>query len=78
MGPFKKWEVDFIGPLSKMASKNQYIIVAMDYIMKWVEAKVVKRAIQEVVTNFIYGHVNICRFRCPLELTQIFVVFLAK
>jgi hypothetical protein len=38
--PFKKWGLDFIG-LVKLASRmlgNQYILVAINYVTKWVEA----------------------------------------
>jgi hypothetical protein len=39
--PFQKWGLDFIG-LVKLVGKlsgNQYILVAIDYATKWVEAQ---------------------------------------
>jgi hypothetical protein len=37
--PFKKWSLDFVGPISPMSHKKNYILVCTDYVMKWVEEK---------------------------------------
>ena len=36
--PFEKIGIDIVGPLPITARKNRYIVVAMDYLMKWPEA----------------------------------------
>lgn len=54
IGPFEKWGVDFVRPLPKTQHKNQYLIVATDYLTKWSEAQPVKRATQDVAIEFIY------------------------
>ncbi len=39
--PFQKWGLDFIRPI-KRASRllsNRYILVAIDYVTKWMEAR---------------------------------------
>jgi hypothetical protein len=64
---FEKWGVDFVGPLPKSSRRNEYLIVATDYMTKWAEALPVKRATQTVTSDFIFHHI-VCRFGCPLEI----------
>ena len=45
--PFYQIGIDFVGPLPKTSNGNKYIIVAMDYLTKWPEAKAVPRATAE-------------------------------
>lgn len=37
--PFRKWGMDFVGPLIKTANKNAYLITAIDYGTGWAYAK---------------------------------------
>ncbi|GJU56355.1 reverse transcriptase domain-containing protein [Tanacetum coccineum] len=39
--PFYKWGIDIAGPFPKGPGKVKFLIVAMDYFTKWIEAKVV-------------------------------------
>ncbi|XP_074336713.1 uncharacterized protein LOC141673883 [Apium graveolens] len=41
--PFYMWGIDLVGPLPKSSKQCQYIIVAVDYFIKWVEAKPLAR-----------------------------------
>jgi hypothetical protein len=65
--PFEKWGVDFVGPLPKSSRRNEYLIVATDYMTKWAKALPVKRATQTVASDFIFYHI-VYRFGCPLEI----------
>lgn len=66
-GVFEKWGVDFVGPLPVTAKRNEYLIVATDYLSKWAEAAPVKNCNQKTAADFIYNQV-ICRYGCPLEI----------
>ncbi len=51
-----KWGFDFMG-LVKLVVKyieNQYIIIAIDYITKWVEAKAFCDNMAKSIAKFIY------------------------
>ncbi len=67
--PFQKWGLDFIG-LVKHVSRlwgNWYILIATDYVTKWVEA-------QAFLTKHYYSNFQVCigtrssKFGCPLTI----------
>ena len=62
--PFERIGIDFVGPLSRTRNGNRYILVAMDYLTKWPEAKAMDKATAENVTEFIYKEI-ICRHGTP-------------
>nr|GFC82828.1 reverse transcriptase domain-containing protein [Tanacetum cinerariifolium] len=37
--PFYKWRIDIAGPFLEGPGKVKFLIVAMDYFTKWIEAK---------------------------------------
>jgi len=52
--PFKRWALDFVGPFKPPSNQKSYILVATDYVIKWVETVSFPRAIEETTINFIF------------------------
>ena len=66
---FKIWAIDFIGPFPALTRRTgaHYILTAVEYVTKWVEAEPVKTFSSEVAPKFIYEDI-ITRYGCPLTL----------
>ncbi|XP_060211889.1 uncharacterized protein LOC132639463 [Lycium barbarum] len=63
--PFVACGMDVIGPIEPAASNgHQFILVAIDYFTKWVEATSHKSVIKKMVADFIRNNI-ICRFGIP-------------
>uniref|UniRef100_A0A671L2F5 Integrase catalytic domain-containing protein n=1 Tax=Sinocyclocheilus anshuiensis TaxID=1608454 RepID=A0A671L2F5_9TELE len=64
------WEyvgVDFVGPLPRTASGNQYILVFVDYFSKWVEASAVREASAQGAASKFVGDI-FARYGAPRHL----------
>nr|GEW92471.1 DNA-directed DNA polymerase [Tanacetum cinerariifolium] len=59
---FYVWGIDFMGPFSSSRG-NRYILVAVDYLSKWVEAKALPTNDARVVVKFLKS--LFARFRTP-------------
>jgi hypothetical protein len=69
--PFMKWGLHFMGLIKSVARYigNQYIIITIDYIIKWVEAKALRDNIAKSTTKFIYEQIIIW-FGCLTHLVN--------
>jgi hypothetical protein len=65
--PFEKWALDFVGPISPMSCKTNYVLVCTDYVTKWVEEKSLFRDSKKSVVEFIYEDIFTC-FGVPREI----------
>ena len=66
--PFSIWGIDIIGKISpKSSNGHEYILVAIDYFTKWVEAASYVRLTAARVAKFIKSHI-IYRYGVPHEL----------
>nr|GEY64880.1 hypothetical protein [Tanacetum cinerariifolium] len=59
--PFYKWGIDIAGPFLEGLGKVKFLIVAMDYLTKWVEAKAVATITGRQVKKFVWDNI-VCRF----------------
>ncbi|MCO5574838.1 hypothetical protein L7F22_028631 [Adiantum nelumboides] len=50
-GPFEKWGIDSMGPLLKMKNGKLYILVAIDYMTRWIKAQSVARVNERIVSR---------------------------
>jgi len=62
--PFYQIGIDFVGPLPRTQKGNRYIIVAMDYLTKWPEARPTPTNTAAEAEKFIYEDI-ICQHGCP-------------
>ncbi|KAL2474516.1 KRAB-A domain-containing protein 2-like [Abeliophyllum distichum] len=53
---FDVWDIDFMGPFPSSFS-NQYILVAVDYVSKWVEAVALPTNDARVVIDFLKKYI---------------------
>ena len=66
--PFLVWGIDIVGNISpKSSSGHEFILIAIDYITKWVEAASYVKLTSVRVASFIRSHI-ICRYGVPHEL----------
>ncbi|PIN01369.1 DNA-directed DNA polymerase [Handroanthus impetiginosus] len=60
---FDVWGIDFMGPFPPSYG-NTYILLAVDYVSKWVEAKATRTNDAKVVVDFVRSHI-FARFGVP-------------
>ncbi|GJZ42506.1 reverse transcriptase domain-containing protein [Tanacetum coccineum] len=65
--PFYKWGIDIAGPFPEGPGKVKFLIVAMDYFTKWIEAKAVSTITGNQVKKFVWDNI-VCRFGLSREI----------
>jgi hypothetical protein len=63
---FEKWAIIFVGPINPLGKHigARYIITAIEYLTRWVEARAVKDSSATTTACFIFDDI-ITRFGCP-------------
>ncbi|GJT05509.1 reverse transcriptase domain-containing protein [Tanacetum coccineum] len=67
--PFHKWGIDICGLFPEVASKVKFLILAIDYFTKWIEAKPVAAITRKHVMKFVWD--NITSWKKKRELATI-------
>ncbi|KAK2410326.1 hypothetical protein QL285_045693 [Trifolium repens] len=62
--PFYMWGVDILGPFPASQGQVKFLLVAVDYLTKWIEAEPVATISAEKVISFYWKKI-ICRFGLP-------------
>ncbi|GKD29628.1 reverse transcriptase domain-containing protein [Tanacetum coccineum] len=56
--PFYKWGIDIAGPFSEGPGKVKFLIVAMGYFTKWIEAKAVATITGNQLKKFMWDNIS--------------------
>jgi len=62
--PFHTWGIDILGPFPKAVKQFKFLIVAVEYFTKWIEAEPVAVISGGRIREFIWKNI-ICRFGVP-------------
>ncbi|GJR72602.1 reverse transcriptase domain-containing protein [Tanacetum coccineum] len=65
--PFYKWGIDIAGPFPEGPGKVKFLIVVVDYLTKWIEAKPVATITGNQVKKFVWENI-MCIFGLPGEI----------
>eukprot|EP00253_Pinus_taeda_P006581 PITA_06581 len=49
--PFERWALDFVDPINPPSNQRTYILVATDYVTKWVEAESLPKATEDLANG---------------------------
>jgi ribonuclease HI len=66
--PLQRWRLDLLGPLPLAQGNLKYVVVAVEYFSKWIEAKPLATITSTTVQKFFWQNI-VCRFRVPKAIT---------
>jgi hypothetical protein len=77
--PFQQWGLDFIKEIHPPSlGQHRWILTAMDYFTKWIEAIPSRQATDSVIIKFLENNI-LSRFGCPRKIiTEIVTAFHSK
>jgi hypothetical protein len=66
--PLQRWGLDLLGPLPPAQGNLKYVVLAMEYFSKWIEAKPLATITSVTVQKFFWQNI-VCRFGVPKAIT---------
>jgi hypothetical protein len=67
--PLQRWGLDLLGPLPPAQGNLKYVVVAVEYFSKWIEAKPLATITSFTVQKFFWQNI-VCRFGVPKAITM--------
>ncbi|XP_042404791.1 uncharacterized protein LOC121994993 [Zingiber officinale] len=67
--PFDQWGMDIEGSFPMTIDQRKFLLVAVDYFSKWVEAEPIAKITKQMIQKFIWQHI-ICRFEILRRLVS--------
>ncbi|XP_075515587.1 uncharacterized protein LOC142550234 [Primulina tabacum] len=64
---FDQWGMDIVGPFPIARAQKKFLLVAVDYFSKWVEAEPFAKITEQEVLKFLWKNI-VCRFGVPKRL----------
>jgi hypothetical protein len=66
--PLQRWGLDLLGPLPPAQGNLKYVVVAVEYFPKWIEAKPLATITLVTIQKFFWQNI-VCRFGVPKAIT---------
>jgi hypothetical protein len=67
--PFYHIGIDIMGPLPRTLTGKRYIVLAIDFFTKWIEAEAIEEADAQTVVKFIHSKI-VCQHGVPEQITS--------
>ena len=64
---FAQWGMDIVGPLPTTSAQKKLLLVATDYLSKWIEAEAFASIKDKEVVQFVCKNI-VCRFEIPQSI----------
>jgi transposase InsO family protein len=65
----QRWGLDLLGPLPIAQGNLKYVVVAVEYFSRWIEAKPLATITSVTVQKFFWQNI-VCRFGVPKAITM--------